>query len=119
MDTPMFEVEQSDSTVIVVPQQEMGQIEFQAIEQGAATILDLLNQPGVQNVVVDLSRTNYVGTTALGFFVKLWRVVSSHEGTMAMCCVSDYEMEVLQTMKLDTLWSIHGSREEALAAVAG
>jgi hypothetical protein len=36
---------------------------------------------------------------------------------MAFCNVSDHEREILKVTKLDSLWTICGSREEAMQAV--
>jgi hypothetical protein len=38
---------------------------------------------------------------------------------MAFCGVSDHEREILKVTKLDGLWPICDSREEALKAVQG
>ncbi len=58
--------------------------------------------------------TDYYGSTALGFFLKLWKRIRSVDGKMAFCNVSPYEQEVLRLTRLDTLWPICGTREDAL-----
>jgi anti-anti-sigma factor len=113
----IFEIEQQDDTIIVVPAVNLRELECQRIEEGARTILDRLNGTGVKNVVLDFSRTDYDGSTALGFFVKLWKRGRGQNGRMAFCNVSAHEKEILQVTKLDHLWPICSSRIEALAAV--
>ncbi len=113
----IFEIEQEDDTIIVVPALDLRELDYQRIEEGAKTILELLNGSNIKNVVLDFHKTDYFGSTALGVFLKLWKRIVSKNGRMAFCNVSDNEMEILQIMKLDHFWPICSSRIEALAAV--
>jgi anti-anti-sigma factor len=111
----IFEIEQDCDTIIVVPTGNLRELEFLRIEAGAGDVLALAN--GVKNVVLDFHKTDYYGSTALAFFVKLWKRVSRQNGRMAFCNVSDHEKEILQVTKLDHLWPICSSRNAALEAV--
>jgi anti-anti-sigma factor len=113
----IFEIEQSDDTIIVVPL-DLRELNYKRIDEGASRILDLLNGTGIKNVVIDLGKTDYYGSTALGFFVKLWKRVRKKSGRMAFCNVSDHEKEILQITNLDHSWPICSSRIEALRAVS-
>ena len=115
----VFEVEQAGDTIIVVPTVDLRELDYQRIEDGARGILDLLDGAAIQNVVLDFHRTDYYGSTALGFFLKLWKRVRDRKGRMAFCNVSDHEKEILQVTSLDRLWPVCPSRNEALAAVRG
>jgi anti-anti-sigma factor len=115
----VFEVEQGGDTIVVVPAVDLRECDYQRIERGAESILHLLNGSGIKNVVMDFHRTDYYGSTALGFFVKLWKRVKQQGGRMAFCNVSAHEREILQVTQLDRLWPICPSRAEALAAVKG
>ena len=113
----IFEIEQGDGTIIVVPALDLRELDYQRIEEGAKTILELLDGTDIKNVVLDFHKTDYFGSTALGLFMKLWKRIISKNGRMAFCNVSDNEKEILQIMKLDHFWPICSSRIEALAAV--
>jgi anti-anti-sigma factor len=113
----IFEIETAGPTVIVTPRTDLDELEYQEIEAGAAEILSLLQQPPVKNIIFDFHRTDTYGSTALGFFVKVWKRLRSGHGQMAFCNVSDHEMEILRITKLDHVWRICSSREEALQAL--
>jgi anti-anti-sigma factor len=113
----LFDVEIEGRTVIVTPVADLRETDFQAIESGAEEVLALLSGVPARNVVVDLRGTDYYGSTALGFFVRLWKRVRSRNGRMAFCNVSEHEREILRVMRLDGLWPVCSSRDEALAAV--
>jgi anti-anti-sigma factor len=114
---PIFEIEQQNDTIIVVPAVDLRELDYQRIEEGAKNILALLNGTGTKNVVMDFHKTDYCGSTALVFFVKLWMKVGRQNGRMAFCNVSEHEKEILLITKLDHLWPICASRNEALEAV--
>jgi anti-anti-sigma factor len=96
---------------------DLRELEYQRIEAGGREILDLLSGSGVKNVVLDFSRTDYFGSTALCFFLKLGKMVRLRDGRMALCNLSDHEREILQIMNLDYLWPICPSRSKALEVV--
>jgi anti-anti-sigma factor len=113
----VFETEQDGESLVITPVTNLGELEFQRIESGAGEVLDLLNDSSVRNVVLDCQRADYFGTTALGFFAKLWKRVRERKGHLALCNVSEHGKEILKLTKLDSLWSLCGSRQEALRTV--
>lgn len=113
----LFDVERQGDVIVVTPTADLREFEYQDIEAAADGILDQLGAPGVKGVVLDFHRTDYYGSTALGFFIRMWKRVSSHGGRMAFCNVSQHEREVLAVTRLDGLWPICATRDEALAAV--
>jgi anti-anti-sigma factor len=112
-----FVIERDGETLIVTPVTDLRELNYPQIEAGAREVLDLLDGPSVKNVVLDFHKTDYYGSTALGFFLKVWTRVRSRDGKMAFCHVSGHEREILRITKLDGLWPICSSREEALGAV--
>ena len=113
----VFEIERQGDTVIVTPVMNLGEFAFHEVESEAATVLSLLDKGDVKNVVLDFHRTDHYGSTALGFFIKLLKRVRSLNGRMALCNVSAHEMDILRLLKLDKVWPICTSRDEALAVV--
>ncbi len=113
----IFEMEQEGDTIIVTPTLDLQELDYERIQEEAAKILECLNGTGIKNVVLDFHKTDYYGSTALGFFVKLWKRVRMQGGRMAFCNVSDHEKDILKITNLDHLWRICPSRIEALEAV--
>jgi stage II sporulation protein AA (anti-sigma F factor antagonist) len=119
MASSVFEVQQTGQTLIVTPLVDLREFDYGQIEKEAADVLDQLAQTQARNVILDFHRTDYYGSTALGFFVRLWKRVRQRGGRMAFCNVSAHEKEILEVTSLDRLWPICSSREEALRAVEG
>ena len=110
----MFQIEKQDQAVILVPQRDLREFEFGEIEDEGSDVLRMIDQGEAQSVIVDFQKTDYYGSTALSFFVKLWKRVRANGGKMAFCNVSAHELEILEMTKLDNLWSLCSTRDEAL-----
>ena len=113
-----FQIERQGDVAIVTPLRDLCELEYAHIEESAATALECLEAAHAKNVVLDLAKAEYFGSTALGFFVKLWKRVRSQGGHMALCNVSPNEKKVIHLTRLDTLWTICPSRDEAIQAVS-
>jgi anti-anti-sigma factor len=113
----LFEVARQGRTLILIPQTDLSELDYQEIEAGARHILRLLGNSTIRHVVLDFHKTDYYGSTALGFFVKLLKRVRELGGRMALCGLSDHGREILKVTNLDSLWPICASREEALKTV--
>ena len=110
-------IEQVGQTVVLTPAENLSELAFEQIERDAVHALQLLDGTRTKNAVLDFRNTDYFGSTALSFFVKLWMRVREVGGAMAFCNLSEHEREILGITRLDTLWSICDSREEALQSV--
>jgi anti-anti-sigma factor len=115
----LFDVERDREVLILIPRADLREAEYQDIEAGGRGLLDLVSAPEVKGVVLDFHRTDYFGSTALGFFLRLWKRVGSRGGRMAFCNLSANEGEILAVTRLDTLWPACPSREDAVKLVRG
>jgi serine/threonine-protein kinase RsbW len=117
MATGLLGVERVGDTLVITALADLGELEFQQIGSEARHVLDLVSDPSVRNIVLDFQQTAYYGSSALGFFVRLWKKVSSRGGRIACCNLSPVEKEILRFTRLDSLWPICVSREEAMQEV--
>jgi anti-anti-sigma factor len=112
-----FQVDREGDTLIVTPVEGLGELDYQRIEAGARELLTFLKDRGVKNVLLDLGHTDYFGSTALGFFVRLWQKVRQRGGRLVLCRVSEHEAEILRLTQLDQLWAAYPDKNEALRAL--
>jgi len=115
--TGAFGIERAGQTLVVTVQTDLRELDFRGVEAGASEIFDQLARGAVKDVVLDFRNTDYYGSTALGFFVKLWKRLKERDGRMAFCGVSAHEREILKVTNLDGLWPVYATREEALRAM--
>jgi stage II sporulation protein AA (anti-sigma F factor antagonist) len=114
----LIEVERRSNALVLTPQRNLSDLDYEGIEEDRNKVLNLLEEDkALRNLVWDLGKTDYFGSTAIGLFVRLGQQVQDRHGHMAFCNVSDLEVEILNVTGLAKVWSIYLSREEALAAV--
>jgi anti-anti-sigma factor len=113
----LLHVERLGDTLVVTPQQDLCELDYGEIEEESREALQVLRDETVKHVVIDLGKTDYYGSTALGFFLKLWKRVRTRDGRLAFCNVSPHERDILRLTRLDNVWTICATRDEALAAV--
>ena len=69
---------------------------------------------GARHVVVDLSFTTFVDSTALGVLLRGVERLNAVEGRLSVVCPDENILRVFQVTGLHRVFEIHGSRAEAL-----
>jgi anti-anti-sigma factor len=107
------------------------------LEQGVRTIsvrgeLDLSTAPeleepleatldsGEGSVLIDLSQCEFIDSTGIALIVRAWQRLDSGENGRALVICSDNEQvrRVLEITGLELSIPVHGTRDQALAAIA-
>jgi anti-anti-sigma factor len=112
-----FEMEQQGDTLVITPLHSLGSLVESEISSELSEALDMIDGEGARNVVIDFVHMNYFGSSLLESQLRLWKSVERVHGQMALCNVSEIGREVLQISRLDRIWTIHASREAAIAAM--
>lgn len=115
--TDFFNTEHDGDTLIVIPTANMGEVLQEPDTNAMKRLLSDLHSSKVKNLVFDFHRTDYFGSTALGFFVRIWKTICTRDGQMVFCNLSDHEKEILKVTRLDQLWDTCPTRSDALLAV--
>jgi anti-anti-sigma factor len=76
-----------------------------------------LQKSGAVRLVVDLSGLPHFGSNVLGFLVLLWKRVAQQDGRLVLHKPSASGREVLAISRLDQLWPIAQTREDAMRLV--
>ncbi len=114
----LFESDCQDQTVILTPTIDLSEFAYESLENEADEVLSFLDKPEHRNIVIDLHRADYSGSSALGLFLKLWKKVRDKGGSMVFCNVFAHELDIFELMKFDRIWPIYGSRQEVLAVIS-
>jgi anti-anti-sigma factor len=118
MDTTahVFDIEHEGDALVITPLADLREVDSERVAGAMRGLLELVSSGAAKNVVFDFRRTDYYGSSALSFFVKLWKRVRRQGGELAFCGLSDHEREILAVTNLDQIWPVCRTREEALAA---
>jgi anti-sigma B factor antagonist len=115
----VFTRELRGNTLLVNSLIQLGSLNEGEIVHETDELIQLINTSQSTNLIIDLSRGDYLGTVMLAAIVKLWKRISQCGGRLALCNVSENVAQVLQLTKLDTIWTIYDTRDQALGAITG
>ena len=74
----------------------------------------LVEDDGCRKVLLDYSNVEYLSSAALGKLIVMDKKVKAAQGQLKMCSVRPDILEVFKITRLDKLFSIFDSREQAL-----
>jgi anti-sigma B factor antagonist len=74
---------------------------------------------GRRTVVIDLGETDLIDSGGLGVLVTLYRHAEEMGGTLVLANRSDEIAGLLRLTKLDTIFTVEGTTEEALQRLGG
>lgn len=115
----LFAREMHGNNLLLNSQTQLGSLLEPEIVQETAELLELINTSRPANLVIDLSQSDYLGTVMLSAVLRLWKRIAERGGNMALCNVSQKVVQILRFSRLDTIWTICGSRDQALREVGG
>ncbi len=81
-------------------------------------VLKQLEANGKARWIVDLSRTDYLGSSMLGLFVNIREKIRQAGGVLVLCCMSPPLTRIFKTCCLERLFTIAKSRADAMALVS-
>jgi len=93
-----------EGQLIVGNRQELKQKVLQELEGGARKFL------------IDFAKTGYIDSSGLGVLVSLSKKIREQGGELRLASLNDDLRTLFELTKLDTLFHISNSREEALAS---
>lgn len=78
-------------------------------------------EAGDGSVLIDLSRCEFIDSTGIALIVRAWQRLDNGEDGRALviCSHNDQVRRVLEITGLELSIPVHGTRDEALAAMAG
>lgn len=65
-------------------------------------------------IILDLTKLKRINSTGLGKFINLYKAAVDKEGTMKIGGVSDFVRNVLTSTKLNEIFEIHNTLDEAI-----
>lgn len=81
------------------------------------SLLALFGQQKRGTWIIDLTGSQYMGSSVLGLMVNIRQQVKEGGGKLALCGMSTQLLRIFQTCCLERLFTIKGSRDDALRAV--
>lgn len=108
--------EQDGVTVLAFTQKNVNITEENVHELGS-DLLNAAQQADPPKVVLDLGNVEFFGSSFIESMFLVWKALSAKDGRFAICQLHPYCETVLSVTNLTSVWEIHPSVEEAVAAL--
>lgn len=100
---------EGDHTVLDVG----GEVDVYTAPKLRERLVELVGE-GHYNLVVDMTKVEFLDSTGLGVLVGGLKRVRAHEGTLALVCNQERILKIFRITGLTKVFPIHDSLEEAL-----
>jgi anti-sigma B factor antagonist len=115
--TKFFATEREADTLIASPVRGMGSLAGPEFLEDRTALIEEIRHPEVRGVVIDFSNVDYFGSLLLDTLCMAWKHARQHGAGMVLCNLSPGGQEILQKSKLNMLWPVYPSREQAVAGL--
>ena len=94
-----------------------GEVDFEVSPQLKARMMRTI-KAGRRRLVLDLSDVTFIDSTAIGVIAgAVEKLDEAGGGSLAIVCTHDKVMQIFEITGLDSVITVHPSRQEALAAL--
>lgn len=113
----VFPHEIQGRVVILTPEGDALGIQETQLRGEINSLHELLERPASEALVVDLGRARYFSSIVVGAVLTLCTKMRQQQRPAVLCNANEAMLDVIQIMKLDTIFPYHKSRDEAFRAV--
>src|SRR5690349_6923050 len=113
----IFPLELFDEVVVLVPEGDSLGVQEAQLRNEISALHQLLERPGTQALVIDLERAKYFSSIVIGAVLTLCTKMKQLGRPAALCNATEAMLDVIQIMKLDTVFPYYPTRADALRAV--
>jgi anti-sigma B factor antagonist len=104
----------SDVAVLIVG----GEVDFEVSPQLKARLMRAIKD-GARRLVLDLTDVTFIDSTAIGVLAgAVERLDETAGGSLSVVCTHEKVIQIFEITGLDSVITVHPSREDALAALA-
>ena len=93
-----------------------GEVDLYTAPEFKQQLLDVIAK-GAKEVVVDFSNTTFIDSTTLGVLVGGVKRLRVNDGQLSLVCSDRNITKIFEITGLDRVFTIYGTRDEALSAV--
>ena len=94
-----------------------GDMDFHSSPDVRRELTKLVDQKSLK-ILIDLAQVGYIDSSGLATFVELFQKMKRYGGKLALFNLTDSVRSVFEIAKLDTIFKLVGSKDEALATLS-
>lgn len=115
----VLEVTRESTVTVLTFAPRFSSIDEQMVQELHTPLVRACNEADPPIVVIDLSNTEFVGSSFIELLLLVWnRLESKAGGRLAFCNLTELCQEVFEVTHLTRLWEFYNTRAEAVAALS-
>lgn len=117
VDTPVFQLLRQDRPPRAIFILE-GDVRLEHISYLREAFWEAMNEPGISDVVIDLSQTTSLDYTGISLFVSTKNALGKQNGHLILCAVPQAVLDVFERTSLNHYFDIRHGTEDVFRAPA-
>ena len=105
--------ESADTRIITLE----GDMDFHSSPDVRHELTKLVDQK-ISKILIDLAQVGYIDSSGLATFVELFQKMKRYGGKLALYNLTDSVRSVFEIAKLDTIFKLVASKDEALSTLS-
>jgi anti-anti-sigma factor len=106
-----------DGVTVIVLNENYDNLDDANLKTDSDFLLEAANTVDPPLLVLDMSNTKFFASEFLGRLFRVWQRLQKRNGKLAVCAASELCGEILSVTRVDTIWTITKTRDEAIAQV--
>jgi len=91
-------------------------IDQRNINQIGSELMKMVESAGVRRMLINMGNVRYLSSAVLGKLISLHKALKQAKGEMKLCAIAPAIFEVFEITRLDKVFDIYDSEDEALEA---
>jgi anti-anti-sigma factor len=117
-ETRFVRSEQQGNVLVITPLFTYATFAEPEVASELVQVQEQVDAPGTEQLIIDLGEIPYFGSTVLEWMAQLWKRVKLKGGRLAVVRPSEIGREVLAAARLERLWGIFDTRDQAITWLA-
>lgn len=108
-----FAMERVGDTLVVVLGHHVMVLQEIELAKERSVFIEQIQDRTIRAAVIDFSNVEYFGSILLDILCQAWKQLRQRGAQMALCSLHDISLEIIRKCRLDTLWVVYPTREDA------
>ncbi|MEA3346840.1 MAG: STAS domain-containing protein [Candidatus Auribacterota bacterium] len=92
-----------------------GEIDSYTSPKARDFFAEILNEQK-KKLLIDFTDVGYISSAGLATLIEVFQKMHMYNGVLKLCCMNDTTKGIFEIAKLDSIFSIYKTREEAINA---
>jgi len=115
----MLRTDRQQNVTILALGKSYDSLDLARLDQVRRSLLDEADHADPPLLALDFTRTEFIGSSFIELLVRAWKRIKQRDGLIVLCRLNPFCEEVFRVARLDQIWEIFPTRQEAIETLNG